>query len=327
MRAVNVVECTRLKDSAEANGDNQGLLFHASVPIWVQERALGIINVATEDWQFLTAADLQFLTAVSAQVSIALERAQLYDELNAQRLRLEQELQMAHAVQASLMPRQLPHIPGFSLAAEWRSAREMAGDFYDIFALPEGRWALVIADVSDKGAPAALYMAMTRSLIRASAGRNLSPRAALMDVNREIQAHSSSSMFVSVFYAVLDTLAGTLTYANAGHNAPLLRRAAGTIESLKRTGILIGVMDELGLSEVSVVLAPGDTLVAYTDGLTDALNPQGEEYGLARLRTAVAQAPASDAARQLAHLSGDLAAFTQDVPPFDDITLFIVAVC
>jgi serine phosphatase RsbU (regulator of sigma subunit) len=325
VRAVNVVECTRLQNSAEADGDNRGLLFHASVPIWVQNRALGIINVATEDWQFLTAADLQFLTAVSAQLSIALERAQLYDELNAQRARLEQELQMAREVQASLLPRHLPHIPGFSFAADWRSAREMAGDFYDMFALPEDRWALLIADVSDKGAPAAMYMAMTRSLIRASAGRNLGPAAALIEVNRDLLAHSSSTMFVSVFYAVLDPQARSLTYANAGHNPPLLRQSGGAIENLPPTGVLVGILPDLILSEASVTLAPGDLLVAYTDGLTDALNSSGEDYGLPRLQAALASAPASGAALQLAHLSEDLAAFTAGVLPFDDITLLVAS--
>jgi len=325
VRAVNVVECTRLMDSAEANGDNRGLLFHASAPLVVQDRMLGIVNVATEEWQFLTAADLQFLTAVGAQAAVALERAQLYDEMNTQHRRLERELVMAREVQASLLPQPLPKIPGFSLAAEWRSAREMGGDFYDVFALPDGRWALVIADVSDKGAPAALYMAMTRSLIRAGAGLHASPAAVLQEVNQQLRAHCSSSMFVTVFYAVLDAAARALTYASAGHNPPLLRRAAGSMEMLTRTGLLLGVLEELALSEAHLTLAPGDMLVAYTDGVTDALNPQGEEYGLTRFSAAVAQAPAADAARQLAHLSRDLAAFTGDVSPFDDITWLIVA--
>ena len=324
VRAVNVVECTRLSDSAEAGGDTQGLLFHASAPIVVRGSRLGILNVATEEWQFLTAADLQFLTAVGGQVTAALERAQLYDELDAQRLRLEREMEMAREVQASLLPRQLPEVRGFSFAAEWRSAREMAGDFYDIFALPDGRWAIVIADVADKGAPAALYMAMTHSLIRASAGASASPAATLKEVNQVVSAHSSSGMFVTVFYAVLDAATHRLIYANAGHNPPLLRRAAGPIELLGQTGSVIGVFEELPLWETTLTLAPGDVLAAYTDGVTEALNVQGEEYGLTRLSAALASAPASDAARQLAHLSADLAAFSGGVPPFDDLTLFIV---
>ena len=323
-RAVNIVECTRLLDSARANGDNRGLLFHASVPIIASGQPLGILNVATQEWQFLTAADLHLLSAIGAQVATALERARLYDLTHAHRLRLEGELQMAREVQASLLPEELPEIPGCSLAAEWRSAREMAGDFYDVFALPDGRWGIVMADVSDKGAPAAMYMAMTRSLIRASASSQASPAATLTEVNQRINAHSSCGMFVTVFYAALDAAAHTLVYANAGHNPPLLRRATGSIERLMCTGPLIGVFEELGLSETALTLAPGDTLAAYTDGVTDALNPQGEEYGLTRLSAALANAPASEATLQLAHLSSDLAAFIHDVPPCDDITLFIL---
>lgn len=322
-RAVNVVECSRLLEAARDNGDNQGLLFHASVPIIASGQPLGIINIATQDWQFLTATDLQLLSAVGAQVAIALERARLFDVTHAQRLRLEQELKLARAVQDSLLPDVLPVIPGFSLAADWRSALEMAGDFYDIFPLPDDHWGIVVADVSDKGAAAAMYMAMTRSLIRTSAANYATPAGALKDVNQQLLAHSSSNMFVTVFYAVLDAELQEFTYANAGQNPPLVRRATGGIEKLARTGMALGVIEELTLSDANLILAPGDSLVIYTDGATDALNPQGEEYGLARLMEAVASAPASDAALQLAHLSNTLAAFTRDILPFDDITFFI----
>jgi serine phosphatase RsbU (regulator of sigma subunit) len=323
-RAVNVVECTRLLEAARDNGDNQGLLFHASVPIIASGQPLGIINVATQDWQFLTAADLQLLSAVGAQVAIALERARLYDITNAQRLRLERELKLAREVQDSLLPDALPTIPGFRLAADWRSALEMAGDFYDIFPLPDGHWAIVVADVSDKGAAAAMYMAMTRSLIRASAANYASPAGALKDVNQQLLAHSTSDMFVTVFYAVFDAELQNITYANAGQNPPLLRRATGGIEKLARTGTALGVIEELALTDASLTLTAGDSLVIYTDGVTDALNSQGEEYGPARLVEALTSAPASDAALQLTHVSNHLYTFTGDTPPFDDITFFIL---
>ena len=135
-RAVNIVECTRLLEASRDEGANQGLLFHASVPILTPTQSLGILNVATQDWQFLTAADLQLLSAVGAQVAIGLERARLFDLIQAQRSRLERELKLAREVQDSLLPEALPEIPGFSLAADWRSALEMAGDFYDIFCCP-----------------------------------------------------------------------------------------------------------------------------------------------------------------------------------------------
>jgi sigma-B regulation protein RsbU (phosphoserine phosphatase) len=240
-------------------------------------------------------------------------------------LRLERELKLAREIQDSLLPEALPPIPGFSLAADWRSALEMAGDFYDIFPLPDGRWGIVVADVSDKGAAAAMYMAMTRSLIRASAANHSNPAGALNEVNQRLLAHSTSDMFVTVFYAVLDVGTQTLTYANAGQNPPLLRRISGRIEMLTRTGAALGILEELALSDATLILAPGDSLVIYTDGATDARNPQGEEYGTNRLAEASINAAQLDARRLLDHLTSNLAAFTQDVPPFDDITFFILA--
>jgi sigma-B regulation protein RsbU (phosphoserine phosphatase) len=200
----------------------------------------------------------------------------------------------------------------------------MAGDFYDIFALPDGHWGIVVADVADKGAAAAMFMAMTSSLIRASSSSYASPAETLREVNQRIMTHSNSVMFVTVFYAILDGATNTLIYANAGHNPPLLRHVAGSTESLRPTGPAIGLFEEPRLSDVTLTLSPGDALTIYTDGITDALNRQGEEYGLERLHAAVSSAPASNAALQLAHLSEDLAAFTQDVVPFDDITFFIL---
>jgi len=323
-RAVNVVECTRLLDSADEGGDNAGLLFHASVPIIAAGQPLGIINVATRDWQFLTAADLQLLSAVGSQVAIALERARLYDILHTQRLRLERELRLAREIQDSLLPEALPSIPGYSLAADWRSALEMAGDFYDIFSLADGRWGIVVADVSDKGAAAAMYMAMARSLIRTSALNHSSPAAALKEVNRHLMAHSSSSMFVTAFYGVLEPQAHKMTYANAGHNPPLVRRADLSLESLVRTAPALGVFDELEAFDASLSFAADESLVIYTDGVTDAQNVQGDMFGFERLLESVASMPDKAAEHQLEHLTAGLAAFTGEAALFDDITFFIV---
>jgi phosphoserine phosphatase RsbU/P len=170
-----------------------------------------------------------------------------------------------------------------------------------------------------------MYMAMTRSLIRASAVNYSSPAGALKEVNQHLIAHSSSDMFVTVFYALLDAETQTLTYANAGQNPPLLRRAAGAIEQLTRTGAALGIIEELQLSDLSLLLAPGDSLVIYTDGVTDALNSQGEDYGLPRLMEAVANFREPNAKLQLDHLSKELNNFIKDTPPFDDVTFFILA--
>lgn len=324
-RAVNVVECTRLQDSARADGDNCGLFFHASTPLIASDRLLGLINVATDEWQFFTSDDLQFLSMVGSQIAVTLEWAYLYDMARVQRERLEQELNMAREVQASLLPRDMPLIPGFELAASWHSAREVAGDFYDVFPLPEGRWGLVIGDVSDKGAPAALYMTMVRSLIRATAGITTSPAETLLIVNKSIQEHSTSDMFVTVFYAVLNHDACSLVFASAGHDPPLLRRLSGSIERLRRTGPILGVFEEMTLADRQVDLVPGDLLLGYTDGVTDALNAEGEEYGAARLARVVGDAPTA-AWACLAEVEADLTSFMDEKAQTDDITLLVLGV-
>ncbi len=325
-RAVNIIECTRLRDSMQAAGDNEGLRFHASAPLISQGKPLGLINVATPDWQFLTAADLHLLSDVSVMLVAALERAYFYEVAEARRIRLEKELQVAREVQAGLVPREMPDLPGFSLAGAWHPAREVGGDFYDIFPLDEGHWGMVIGDVADKGTAAALYMAMVRSLILSGALRHRSPAAVLTEVNQTILRQSSEMILVTVFLAVLDPEKRTLQYANAGHNPPMVRRAAGTFESLTRTGSALGVLEELQLSEVTIALGRGDAIVMYTDGVTEARNPRKDDYGTDRLTAAIAAAPRK-ASELLTYIEADLDAFKAGtgVPQQDDIAFLVLS--
>ena len=324
VRAVNIVECTRLQYALRHAGETEGLLFHATVPLIVQKRPVGLINIATDQWEFLSPTDLQFLSAAGSQVAVALERAQLHDLAETQRTRLEKELATARAVQKSLLPTRLPSILGFTLAADWRPAREVAGDFYDFFPLPDGRWGMVLADVSGKGAPAALYMAMARSLIRSEAGHCSSPSAVLTEVNRRLLVECCNEMFVTVFYAIVDPVQRSLTYASAGHDPPFLRRASGRLERLALGGLFMGVFEEVTFSDETLNLESGDTLVAHTDGLTDTVNRQDEAYGHARLADTINSAPAA-ARDMLAHILRDLMAFAGPVPQPDDITLVILS--
>lgn len=319
-RAVNVVECTRLQD---ATTNTRGLLFHATVPLIIQGRPIGLLNYATDEWQFLTGPDLQLLSAVGAHVSLALERARLYEQAEAQRARFERELTLAREVQATLLPDSLPNLPGFALAADWRAAHEVAGDFYDILPLPNDRWGLVIADVADKGAPAALYMAVAHSRLRAAAEHAASPAALLLEVNEVLYRQASTGMFVTLFYAVLEPATRTLTFCNAGHNPPLLRRADGTVTALPRGGTPLGVLAAPRLVDRSRVMEAGEALVAYTDGVTEALSPSGEEFGTGRLSVCLAAAP-PDPAGLLQAVTTALAAFIDGAPQPDDITIVIV---
>jgi serine phosphatase RsbU (regulator of sigma subunit) len=322
-RAVNIVECTRLRDSMRAAGNNAGLRYHASVPLISNGKPLGLINAATSDWQFLTHADLHFLSAASAQVVVALERANLYEIAENRRVRLEEELAVARDVQVRLMPNKMPYIPDFELADAWRPAREVAGDFYDIFPLEGGRWGIMIGDVAGKGTAAALYMAMIHSLILSSAQKNHKPSEALLEVNRTILKQSSMGIFVTVFLAVLDPNNHTLLYANAGHNPPILRHSIGRHESLTLTGAVLGVLEELTLSEREITLTSEDVVVLYTDGVTEALHPLKGDYGIERLTDAVASAP-GNSREILAFLTADLDAFIEGAPQQDDITLLIL---
>jgi serine phosphatase RsbU (regulator of sigma subunit) len=323
-RAVNIVECTRLRDSRRAAGDNQGLLFHASVPLISQGKPLGLINVASAEWQLLTRADLQFLSAASAQLVIALERAHFYEVAERRRVILDKELETAREVQAGLMPGKMPDIPGFSLANAWHPAWEVSGDFFDIFPMDENHWGIVIGDVVDKGTAAALYMAMVHSLIRSGALRHRSPAAVLMEINQTILKQISSGIFVTIFFGVLDVKAHTLLYANAGHNPPVLRRASGILEELAGTGSVVGIIRGMQLSESTITLERDDTVVMYTDGVTEARRTSGEEYGIRCLTAAISVAPKL-AGELLAYVEADLKNFTQGARFKDDVTFLVLS--
>ena len=327
-RAVNIVECSRLGSAAEAAGDTGGLRFHASVPIRIDEQPLGVLNVATPEWQLLSASDLQLLSAVALQIAAALERARLYDLAQSQRLRMERELDTARQVQASLLPAQLPHIPGFSLAAEWRSAREVAGDFYDVFPLAGGCWGIVIGDVSGKGAPAALYMVLARSLVRSKVDSAPGPAALLTQVNQALIAQSSVEMYVTVFYAILDPAAHTLTYANAGHTRPILRRRADPVQTgpLPGGGLVLGMLEAVSLADHTITLAPGDVLVAYTDGLTEAFNATQDMFGEERLTRIIHAQTTASAQELLDAMVTQATAFAGGAPQSDDTTILVLQV-
>ncbi|MEZ0395154.1 MAG: GAF domain-containing protein [Anaerolineales bacterium] len=264
---------------------------------------------------------VEIIQGVAQQVALAIQNEHFQREM-VLRERLEQEVQVARQIQETFLPDRLPEIPGWDLAASWRTAREVGGDFYDVFELPGGRLGLFIADVSDKGVPAALFMALTRTLVRAVVYDLPSPAEALRRVNALILPDNEQEMFVTAFYAVVDLQSGRLTYANAGHNPPLLRRAETTdLASLERTGAALGILPDLPLEDRSLEMQPGDCLLLYTDGLSEAFSPTGEQFGVERL-LAHFQAHACDSPRQLLNLLEAAAeTFMESPTPADDMTL------
>jgi sigma-B regulation protein RsbU (phosphoserine phosphatase) len=232
---------------------------------------------------------------------------------------------MAYRVQSSLLPAEVPQLPGWDFAARWKPARQVAGDYYDFIAQPDGCFGLVIADVTDKGMPAALFMAFTRSIVRASLDGVRSPAEGLERANRLICAESPFAFFVTIFYGELDPASGQFNYVNAGHNPPLLlRQAAAHPEPLVRTSMPLGIDPDLSYAQATVNLAPGDLLLMYTDGVTEARDPQGEQYGQARLEASLSGRRGAASLELLAGLEQELSAFVAGAMVEDDITLVAV---
>ncbi len=302
------------------------------VPISLKDRVLGVIYVDNRVQAGLfTQADIEMLSAIASSAAIAIENARLY-QVAVEKGRMERELQMARKVQSSLLPQDLPHYPGWEFATRWKPAREVGGDYYDFISMKNGKLGLVIADVTDKGMPAALFMASTRSIVRATTTPNLSPAESISTGNRLVYAESGEALFVTLFYGQLDPHTGDLVYVNAGHNPPLLCRGnqAGqeiNVQQLTFTGMPLGVDEETSFEQRHVQMEADDFLLLYTDGVTEPENSQGEEFGMERLEDLVRHSRHTDAEDILARVVQAVENFTGTAGLSDDITLVLVKRC
>jgi serine phosphatase RsbU (regulator of sigma subunit) len=207
-----------------------------------------------------------------------------------ERARMEQEMQTAWLIQHSLLPKEVPQLAGWRLATYYQPAREVGGDLYDFLTFTDGRLGLVIGDATDKGVPAAMVMATTRSMLRAAALASDAPGEVLGRVNNLLYADTPERMFVTCFYAILEPGSGRLRYANAGHDLPY-QRNGGSVVELRATGMPLGLMPEMRYEEREVQISQGDSILFYSDGLVEAHNPAREMFGFPRLKTLLASAP------------------------------------
>jgi sigma-B regulation protein RsbU (phosphoserine phosphatase) len=324
------------------------------VPFVADGRPVGLMIVHTSQKGRFAPGEVALLRAFGNQAAVAIQRAGLIEALRAkvsqleaaqaelvQKERLEREMELARQVQQSVLPRVFPLIPGYTFAARSEPARWVGGDFYDIILLDADRFGLVIGDVSDKGMPAALYMAQVHSLIHAEARRQRvaagasgddgvgglpPPDAVLRTVHRLLQELGRSNKFITVFYGVVDS-ARRLTYVRAGHDLPILLRG-GEVHQLRGDGMPLGFpeMDELYLSRETIELQPGDRLVLYTDGLSDAVSPDGRAFGRERL-IALLRSMAEVATADLCDaIFAELAAHQGTAAQFDDMSMLAVEV-
>jgi len=273
-----------------------------------------------------TEEDARVLSAFADQSAIALERARLQQETVAKRL-LEQELEWARDIQAGFWPKEPPHYDGICLAGVSVPATQVGGDYYDFIPLGESRCALVIGDISGKGVAAALLMAELRAVLRAQVEERRSPAEVMFVVNNMLVRNSPDEKFVTLFYGELDTVTRELTYVNAGHNPPLLYgRLTGQLARLETRGIAAGVVADAPYEVACEKLRPGEVMVLYTDGATDAQNRTEELFGEARFRDLVRQHAEEDAPTLLESLYQSVVDFTEGAPQYDDITLVVATV-
>jgi sigma-B regulation protein RsbU (phosphoserine phosphatase) len=303
------------------------------IPLAVKDEVLGVMLLAEPQEasdalrpNYSQEKRLEIITGIAHQAALTIQNERL-QQARLSSERLERELELAREIQQTFIPnnRIVEQVDsGWDIAVKWRAARQVAGDFYDLIELPGKRLGLIVADVADKGMPAALLMALTRTLVRATALEEASPASVLARVNNLLVPDVKRGMFVTAAYAVLCLDSGHLIYANAGHCLPLLHPCDGPLRQLPKGGMALGVVGGLEFEDQSAELAPGDRLVLYSDGVTEAFSPQGEMYGEGRLIQVIERNAHSPAQAVLDAVLGSVHGFTHNAPPDDDLTLLVL---
>jgi serine phosphatase RsbU (regulator of sigma subunit) len=322
-----VVEVEKLDLDSPALKEMKEAGVKLVVPLVSQGELIGLLNLGPRlSQQEYSADDRKLLSDLATQTAPAVRVAQLVRQQQQEaqeRERIEQELRVARLIQQTLLPKALPELPGYDVAAYYQPAREVGGDFYDFLDLEDGRFGLVVGDVTDKGVPAAIVMATTRTMLRAAAQRLFSPGEVLQRVNDVLVQDIPPNMFVTCLYAILDQESGRLVYANAGHDLPYRRRAGRSegSEELRARGMPLGLMPGMGYEEKEIVLEKGESVLFYSDGLVEAHDPSREMFGFPRLQGLVGTHRSGGSAL-ISFLLSELARFTGDGwEQEDDITL------
>src|SRR5215207_70288 len=288
--ASGVVEIEKLDLDSPALRAMKEADIKVVVPLVSQGELIGLLNLGPRlSQQEYSADDRKLLNDLATQTAPAVQVAQLVRQQQQQaqeRERIEQELRVARLIQQTLLPKAVPQIAGWDVAAYYQPAREVGGDFYDFLEFDNGQLGLIVGDVTDKGVPAAIVMATTRTMLRASAQRLDSPGAVLRQVNDVLVPGIPPNMFITCLYAILDPRSGRLRYANAGQDLPYLRHKGrpGDTSELRATGMPLGLMPGMSYEEKEAVLEASDSILFYTDGMVEAHDPKREMFGIPRLQ-------------------------------------------
>lgn len=292
-------------------------------PIISNDEVIGVFDLESDELNAYSEDDLEVLMMLASQVAIIIEKVMLHEQL-IEKKRLEGQLGVARQVQLELLPARDPELAGYDISAYNFPTEEVSGDYYDWVKIYADQIGIVIADVAGKGVPAALLMAFLRASLRAATHIGYATHISMAKVNYLLWESVESNQFVTAFYGILDAQKGTLAYSNAGHNPPLLLNAAGTAKFIKKGEQPLGMFRDTRFHEYYLAFEPGDVLVLYTDGATEAMNPSGEEFGEDRLAQAVKKAYDRPARELIASLQMEILEWTNNAGSHDDVTFFVI---
>src|SRR5437762_410488 len=292
-------------------------------PIISNNEVIGVFDLESDELNAYSNDDLEVLLLLASQVAIIIEKVMLHEQM-IEKQRLETQLEVARQVQLELLPPRDPQIDGYDISAYNFPTEEVSGDYYDWVRIFDDQLGMVIADVSGKGVPAALLMAFLRASLRAATHIGYAPHISMSKVNYLLWESIETNQFVTAFYGILDATNRTLAYANAGHNPPLLIAADGSARFDERGGVPLGMFRDTRYYEHYLTIAPGELLVLYTDGVTEATNPAGEEYGLIRMIEAVKRDKNLTARELIDSIHQDVVNWTDGAGATDDVTFFII---
>ena len=296
-----------------------------AAPLVLEGRTIGVFNLESDREDAYHDDHLEMLAVFAAHAAVSIERARLTREL-LDRRRLEKELAIAREIQASFLPKRAPEVPGFELAGATQPHDEVGGDYFDFIRVSDTRLGIAIADVSGKGIPAALIMAGFRMSLLAEIRNEFTMRAVMRKVNSLLHESTERDKFVTLFFGMLDWKNRVLSFSNAGHNPPLLLRGDGRVQYLLEGGVALGVLPDARYEERPVALHPGDVLLLYTDGVSEAESPTGEQFGTRRLEQCLKRIAGGTANEILKGVVDEVTAYAGEHGVSDDLTLVVVKV-
>ena len=293
------------------------------VPIKADDQIIGAFNLESDKLDAYSEDDLNFLAVFASQAAVFIERARLHRQILANK-RLQEQLNVARMIQSSFLPRKNPDVKGFDIAGRNIPSLEVGGDYYDFIEIVDNQIGIAIADVSGKGMPASLIMAAFRASLIAEIRNNYAIRTILQKVNRLLNESIDSGNFVTAVYGVLDSKNRIFTFSNAGHNPPILIRKDGSYEELTEGGLALGIIDDRTYEERPVYVAPGDLIVCFTDGVTEATNSRGELYGEQLLMSILVNNRDKSAEELVGLVIDSVNEFVSEEFEPDDLTLIVV---